>query len=234
MKVIKCEPYDDVWWESRRGVPSTSEFGSIITPKREEFAAASHAYACQLIAEHFDGDYGPQSDFQTAAMKNGHIMEPESRNYYEFHRNCDVERVGFITTDDGRFGSSPDALVGEDGLLELKNPGAEAQVKYLLGGTLPEIYKPQCHGQLIVSGRKWMDFLSYHPGLPKLLVRVEPNEFTEKLRACMEQFWTLYQGLLARIRAQREEAIDEAIERKGQQLPKDLASFIITPEGAVA
>ena len=226
MQVIKCQTYDDVWWESRRGVPSTSDFGNIITPKNETFASASYAFACKLIAETFDGNYGPQSEFQTAAMRNGHIMEPESRNYYEFHRDCEVERVGFILTDDGRFGCSPDALVSDDGVLELKNPTAAVHVGYLLEGGLPAAYKPQVHGQLIVTGRKWVDFLSYYPGLPKLLVRVEPDGFTDKLRACMEQFWTLYQDLLAKVTEQRYAEIDAAIARKGDQLEPELRSFL--------
>lgn len=226
MRIVDCEPYDETWWARRRGVPTTSEFGSIITPKKETFAESSRTYAIQLIAEHFDGNYGPQNEFQTAAMKNGHVMEPEARNYYEFHRDCEMQRVGFVLTDDGRFGCSPDSLVGADGVLEVKNPTAEVQVRYVLDAKLPNIYKPQCHGQLIVTGRDWVDFLSYHPGLPKLLVRVVPDEFTEKLRGCMEKFWSLYQELLAKISAQRDDAIGEAIARKGDQLPENLRALV--------
>lgn len=152
-------------------------------------------------------------------------MEPEARRYYEFHSGCDVQRVGFCLSACGRFGASPDALIADDGLLELKNPTAEVQVRYLLDGGLPEVFKPQTHGQLIVTGRKWVDLLSYHPGLPKLLIRVEPDEFTEKLRGYLEQFWTLYQELLTRITKERDQAIAEEIRRKGDQLPDDLKAL---------
>jgi hypothetical protein len=230
VRVIKCEPYDLTWWDSRRGVPSTSDFGNIITPKKQEFAAAARGYAIQLIADKFDGNYGPQSEFQTQAMREGHRMEPEARNYYEFHHDCELTPVGFVLSDCGRFGSTPDSLVGDEGLLEIKNPTAKVQVDYLLDGGLPAEYAPQAHGQLIVTGRQWVDFLSYSPGLPKLLVRVTPNEFTEKLRGYLEQFWTLYQDLLGKIEAQRNEAIAEAIDRKGDQMDekkdKGLRSFL--------
>lgn len=230
MRVIDCEPYDDKWWRTRCGMPSTSEFGNIITPKKQEFAAAARSYAIQLIADQFDGNYGPQSEFQTQAMKDGHRMEPEARNYYEFHRDCELTPVGGVISDCGRFWSTPDSLVGSDGCLEIKNPTARVQVGYLLDGGLPAEYLPQTHGQLIVTGRQWVDFLSYSPGLPKLLVRVTPDAFTEKLRGYLDQFWTLYQELLERIRAQREDAISEVIQRKGDQMDekkdRGLRSFV--------
>lgn len=226
MRVVKCEQYTEEWWDVRRGVPTASEFGNIITPAKAEFSKGSTGYAHQLIADTFDGNYGVVSEFASAAMRNGTVMEPEARRFYEFERSCDVEQVGFCLTDDGRFGCSPDALVGEDGLLELKSPNPKTHVGYLLDGGLPADYKPQCHGQLIVTGRAWVDFMSYVPGFPKLLVRVEPDEYTEKLRAALNQFWELYQGMLAKIRADRQQTIDDMIDRKGDQLPDDVRSLV--------
>lgn len=223
MKVYDFAQYSPEWWAQRRGIPTSSNAKRIITPKDGKFSSQAEDYACDLIAEKYDHYYGQPSEFATAAMRNGNVMEPESRRFYVFERDCEVQQVGFVTTDDGRFGCSPDSLVNSEGGLELKNPKPSTHIRYLLDGGLPPEYRPQLHWCLIVTGRKWWDFLSYAPGLPHLLVRVEPNEYTETLRGYMEKFWTLYQGLLARIEAQREEEISAAIDR--QAIPEEEVSY---------
>ena len=232
MRVIECDQYSARWWEVRRGVPTASEFSNIITPARGEFSKSAVTYACKLIADRYDGNYGPQSEFATAAMRTGTVMEPEARRFYEFNRDCEVEQVGFVLTDDGRFGCSPDSLVGDDGVLELKSPKAETHVRYILDGKLPDEYKPQCHGLLIVTGRQWCDFMSYVPGFPKFLIRVEPDVFTDKLRDGLEKFWPLYQEMLSKVESQREEAIEEAITRRGAELADpDSLNALVPPSG---
>lgn len=217
MHVINCAQYSPEWWAARRGVPSSSNGDKIITPKTGEFSSQATGYACELIGDRYDHYYGEHDEYATAAMKNGSIMEPESRRFYEFERDCEVQQVGFVLSDDKRFGCSPDSLCGEAGGLELKNPQTATHVRYLIDGGLPLAYRPQVHWSLIVTGREWWDFLSYSAGLPPLLVRVVPDDFTEKLRGCMEQFWTLYQDLLHRIESSREAVIEAAI---AQQEPE--------------
>lgn len=214
MIVHDFKQYSTEWWAARRGMPTSSEASRIITPKKAELSGQVDAYACDLIAEKFDAYYGQHEDYVSSAMRNGTLMEPESRRFYEFQRDLEVKQVGFITTDDKRFGCSPDSLVGDDGGLELKNPTAATHVRYLIDGGLPAQYKPQVHWCLVVTGRKWWDFCSYSSGLPPVLVRVEPDDYTEKLRGCMEHFWTRYQELLAKVMAQREKAIDDKIDRE--------------------
>ncbi len=215
MIVHNCKQYSAEWWRARRGVPSSSEASRIITPKKAELSGQVDGYACDLIAEKFDAYYGQHEDYISSAMKNGTLKEPESRRYYEFERDATVTEVGFITTDDGRFGCSPDSLVGDDGGLELKNPAVSTHVKYLVDGGLPATYRPQVHWCLVVTGRKWWDFCSYSAGLPPVLVRVTPDEYTDKLRECMEAFWIRYQQLLEKVMAGREQAIEAAIDRRG-------------------
>ena len=191
MKIIDCEQYSDKWWEARRGVPTASEMGRIITPKTGKLAAAADGYIFTLLGDLYDVEYPRKDTLATAAMRRWTMMEPEARSYYELHRGVDVRQVGFCTTDDGRFGSSPDGL--SEGALELKCPMPATHVEWLVGGTLPDEHKVQCHGHLIVTGLPWCDFLSYLPGAPPLLVRVEPDDFTKKLRDCLEAFWVKYQ-----------------------------------------
>lgn len=198
MKVYTCDQYSDEWWRLRRGVPTASEFSCIITPKERKYSAQSVPYIHRLIADRFDQTYGHPDEYASKAMINGAVMEPETRRFYEFERGVDVQQVGFCLGDDGRFGCSPDSLVADDGLLEIKRPLAHTQVKYLLTGGVPPEYVAQCHGELIVTERKWIDFLSYAPGLPHLLVRVEWDDYTDALKKAMEQFWTNYQNTLAK------------------------------------
>ena len=227
MRVVECAQYSPEWWDVRRGVPSCSNFGRIITEKTETFSPrGARTYAIELVGQKYDADYGMVEGYVSAAMKTGTIMEPEARRYYEFTRDIQVQKVGFVLTDCGRFGGSPDALVGEDGVLELKSPMAKTQVAYVLEGKLPDEYRAQCHGHLIVTGREWCDFLSYVGGFPPLLVRVERNDYTVKLRVALEQFWKVYEELDRRFTDQRELAIDAAIDRRGDMLPAELRSFV--------
>lgn len=200
MKIVTADQYSPKWWAARRGVPSASNAKKVFTSMGKASDSQSQ-YIADLIAEHYDPCYGNVDDYQSAAMKNGSMMEPEARRFYEFDKDVTVEQVGFCVTDDGRFGASPDGLVGDDGGLECKAPQHNTQIKYLLAGQkVPADYIPQVHWTLIVTGRKWWDFLSYTDGLPKLLVRVTPDDYTQAMRAEMEKFWTKYQAALNRIR----------------------------------
>ncbi len=139
-------------------------------------------YIAELIGE-TQALYLPEGveSYTNRAIRWGQQCEEEARRYYCMDRQCDVTNGGFCTTDDGRFGASPDFLVEPDGCGELKCPQPGTHVEYILGRGLPEIYKPQVHGHLIVTGRKWCDFLSYAPGLKPLLVRVEADDFTQSV-----------------------------------------------------
>jgi hypothetical protein len=189
VKVIDCDQYTPEWWNARRGVPTASEFARIVTPAKGDYSKQAEGYICQLIADLYDPFYGQQEDYVSAAMKNGTMMEPEARFFYEMKRNVEVAQVGFCLSDCGRFGCSPDALVGDDGGLELKSPQASTQVAYLLaGGGLPDTYKPQVHGSMVVTGRRWWDFMSYHRQHKPVLVRVEWDDYTDRVAQSLDRF----------------------------------------------
>tara|TARA_R110000803_G_scaffold43701_6_gene93040 strand:+ start:641 stop:1312 length:672 start_codon:yes stop_codon:yes gene_type:complete len=206
VKRIDCPQYSPEWWTARLGVPTASNFAKIITPAKGDRSTSDDGYIAELIADHFDPYYGCPEDYITDAMRRGTEMEPEARNFYAFERGLDVEQVGFCLTDDGHFGASPDGMPGE-GALELKCPLRKTQVEYLLGGVLPTKYKPQCHGHLVVTGAPWCDFMAYCPGMPPLLKRVEPDDYTEKLRDALAAFWIKYRSAVARIEELRGEPL---------------------------
>lgn len=188
MTILDIPQRSDAWYEARRGIPTASVFDKIITPAKGEPSSSQEKLLNELLAEALCPTYGP--GYQSADMEAGTELEAEARRFYEF---CEagalpVKEVGFLLSDCGRFGGSPDALVGDDGGLEIKCPSAVTQIAYLRGKVLPLEYKTQVHGYLAVSGRSFWDFLSYYPGLPRFLVRVERDAFTEKLAAEVGRF----------------------------------------------
>jgi putative phage-type endonuclease len=171
MKIINVEQRTPEWFAARLGVPSASNFGKVITPGGKK-STQVEGYLNRLVADILTGrsEQMESSD----AMQRGTELEPEAREYYELIAGP-VQEIGFCIHDDG-FGCSPDGVVGEDGLLEIKCPLAHTQVEYLRDNCIPSIYIPQVQGQMLVMGKQWCDFLSYHPDMKPLLVRVERDE----------------------------------------------------------
>ena len=197
MKIIDCVQGSQEWHDARRGVPTASEFQRILPPKTRKAGAGARSYLEELVGDKFSIYYRENAEhFTNRAVRWGQQTEAEARKWYSLETNLDVEQVGFVLSDCGRFGCSPDGLVGEDGGLELKCPQANTHVRYLLDGELPLDYWGQVHGALIVTGRAWWDFLSYAPGLPPLLVRVTPNDYTEALRKELDVFWEQLESAL--------------------------------------
>lgn len=200
MKILDVPQLSPEWWEARCGVATASQFHRIITPKKGDLSASAMEYINELVADRIAQHPKCMTEKpMTPAMRYGSETEPEARDWYAFDREVDVRQVGFCLSDCGRFGASPDGLIGDDGGLELKCPEAKTHVGYLLGQKLPDEYKAQVHGSLIVTGRAWWDFVSYARGFPPLVVRVTPDEFTTKLRDVLEQFWAFYRAAWERL-----------------------------------
>jgi putative phage-type endonuclease len=185
------------WLKVRLGIPTASEFSKIITPTGK-LSAQADKYANRLVAEKMLGY--PVDEFKGNYHTNrGKELEPEAVSFYELQRDIETVKVGFLTNDEGTIGASPDRLVGEDGLLEIKCPAPQTHIEYLTTGEVDKDYYPQIQGQLLVSGRKWVDILSYHPELPPAIIRVERDEkyiaglsdalaqFTNNLAAKLDQ-----------------------------------------------
>jgi hypothetical protein len=189
---LDCEQGSPEWFAARLALPTASRFDQIITPKTLKLSASSEKYRNELLAEWLLGESlsaGHDGEF----MNRGRALEEEARDWYELQRDVEVERVGFILRDEQNAGCSPDGLVGADGGLEIKCPSAAVHVGYLLD-SVGEAYRCQVQGSLWITGRAWWDVLSYHPSLPKALVRVERDEaFIEALARLHGQFWEYLQ-----------------------------------------
>ena len=179
MIVLPHEQRSEGWFAARLGLPTASQFGRIITATGKK-SAQFDGYANQLIAERITGEITQVTI--TEAMQRGTDLEPQARAWYELATGETVEEVGLCLHDHINCGASPDGLVGDHGLLEIKCPMAKTMVEYLRDGVLPSAYVPQVQGQLWITDREWCDFLAWHPAMKPLTVKVERDEkFIEKL-----------------------------------------------------
>jgi exodeoxyribonuclease (lambda-induced) len=180
------------WFDARRGIPTCSSFARIVTPAQGKPSAQQDAFMDELIAESL-GKTDEQPQRVTLEMELGMKLEAEARNAYAFeHAKGAVEECGFRLAPCGLYGGSPDLLCGEEGGAEFKCPSASVQIGYIRENVLPAIYRPQVHGYMLVTGRKWWDFYSYHQGLPSFHVRVIRGDFTNQLEAELLAFCARY------------------------------------------
>lgn len=189
----------DAWLECRLGIPTSSNFDKIVTTKGEPSKQAQK-YLYKLAGERVSGIC--EESYQNGAMSHGVELEPEARNFYQVITDNEVEQVGFCISDDGfRYGASPDGLVGDNGLIEIKCPSIAVHVEYLLNEKLPTTYFQQVQGQLLVTSREWCDFISYFPGLKPLIVRVERDEkFLLCLKSELESFCKELENVVEKIK----------------------------------
>jgi putative phage-type endonuclease len=125
-------------------------------------------YRGDIVAEILTGR--AVDNYVSPAMQFGIENEPFARAAYEIHKDCMVELAGFATHPRiERFGASPDGLVGKDGMVEFKCPNTTTHIEYLVGGGVPEEYKPQMMAGMACTERQWCDFISYDPRLPEHL-----------------------------------------------------------------
>ena len=186
MKIINIEQGTEEWLNIRKGIITGSRFKDVVTPSKGDLSKSSVTYMYELIAERMGATV---EFFQNAHMQRGNDLELQARTAYEFIKDCKVEEVGFCLDDGKLFGVSPDGLVGKHGGLEIKCPKETTHISYLAKGEIPLLYKPQVQGSMWITGRKWWDFMSYHPDLPPLIVRVERDEeYIKKLEDGITKF----------------------------------------------
>jgi len=176
------------WFELRRGIVTASEFTNIITPTwKPRTGETRNTYLHRKLTEKAIGLTADEA--HSVAIEHGQLLEPDARAWFEMQHDCDVQKVGFCTTDDGRIGCSPDGLIGEDGGIEIKCPQPHTHSKYLLAGEVPPQYLPQVHGSMLVTGRAYWYFLSYSRFFDPLLIRVERDEQIQQTLATeLDQF----------------------------------------------
>lgn len=187
------------WLIARLGLPTASEFCKIITPARGELSKSARCYAQQLVAETLMGEPLDTGIGNLEWVARGKLLEPQAVQQFEFGLDIETHQVGFITTDCGRIGCSPDRLIiGQNECLEIKCPSPQVHIGYLTDGPGLD-HKVQLQGQLAVGEFAVCNFFSYHPQLPPAVYRVERDEpFITKMRAALAEFLDMRDDMLVR------------------------------------
>ena len=153
------------WLQSRCGLVTASRIADVMAKVKTGEAASRKDYRAQLVAERISGQ--PQSSFSNAAMQWGNDQEPFARAAYEIETGQMVDQVGLIRHPDIVFsGASPDGLIGNDGLIEIKCPNTSTHIEYALSGKPPGKYQLQMLWQMECTEREWCDFASFDPRMP--------------------------------------------------------------------
>ena len=171
----------EIWQQKARCSKVTaSKITDILAKLKSGKPAAGRAtYMGQLIAERLTG---VKSDsFSSNSMQWGTETEPQAIAAYEFLNDVEVERIAFADHPSIEFsGASPDGLLGDDGLIEVKCPNTATHIDYLISQKIPKRYIDQMQWQMACLGRKWCDFMSFDPRMPehlnKLIIRVDRDD----------------------------------------------------------
>jgi putative phage-type endonuclease len=180
------------WFTIRIGKVTASRVADVIAKTKTGYSATRDNYMAQLVCERLTGQKG--ESFSNAAMQHGTDTEPLARAAYEALKDVLVDEVGFVPHPSIEMaGASPDGLVGDDGLLEIKCPNTATHIETLLSQIVPGKYNTQMQFQMACTGRQWCDFVSFDNRLPaelQLFVKRVPRDevFIRLIEAEIVQF----------------------------------------------
>lgn len=206
MKIHMCPQGEAEWNQLRVGRVTASALDNLLTPRfKIRDGETPRTYLFQKVAEGFKNRPLEDEAFATYDTEQGQILEDEARREYCFSFKAKNERLidaGFVEHDDGRFGCSPDALIGEASGLEIKCPKFKTHVRYLLTGELPDDYAAQVHGSMYATGRPRWVFMSYARGFPPFVLTVRRDEaICAKIGEALAGFYKLYDAAMAKLKA---------------------------------
>lgn len=171
-----CQGSED-WLQARCGLLTASEMKHILTPAKLQYASndKERAHVYEILAQRISGYVEPS--YIGDDMVRGQEEEFYARQKYAEHY-APVKEVGFVTNSSLGFmiGYSPDGLIGEDGLIEIKSRRQKYQIETILSDEVPAEYMLQIQTGLLVTARAWCDFVSYSGGLPMAVIRVSPDK----------------------------------------------------------
>jgi hypothetical protein len=199
IEIFDCDQGSPDWFACRLGIPTASEFATVMAKGKDGGASLTRAkYMRQLAGEIITGELA--ESYSNAHMDRGKAMEDEARETYAFIHDADIRRVGFIRN--GKKGGSPDSLIGTNGGLEIKTALPHIQIERLIRDDLPPEHKAQVQGNIWVSEREFWDFVSYWPKLPLLVKRVYRDElYIKQLSDAVDAFNEELAALVERIRS---------------------------------
>jgi putative phage-type endonuclease len=192
------EQRTEEWFEARLGCVTASRTSDVMAKTKSGYSASRANYMAELICERLTGER--QGGFSSAAMQWGTETEPQARMAYEIMTGATVVETGFVLHPEiAGFGASPDGLIGNDGLIEIKCPNTATHIETLLGEGVQNKYINQMHVQMLCTGRDWCDFVSFDPRLPvELQMFIKRVQFDKELA---DQIVTEVQAFIAEMEA---------------------------------
>lgn len=187
------------WHDLRRGVLTSTAIKTLITPTgklADNDKTRAHVY--EVAAQRITGR--TEDNYMSFDMMRGHVEEILARDLYSQHYAAPVTECGFVTNNRLGFavGYSPDGLVSDDGLIEIKSAKAKIQVQRIADGGIPTEHIAQVQTGLWVTGREWCDFISYSNGMAMQVVRVKPDlAYHELIEAAAKAFETKVNEVIA-------------------------------------
>ena len=192
MIILNIEQDSEAWYAVRCGRVTGTRFASLVSGESTKgYKDLVNNIVCEMITGKMEETYS------NAIMEKGIETEPIARHEYELIFETEVKTAGFIMPDEDTkyhewIGISPDGLLENDGILEIKCPLMKTHLEYIEAGRLPADYRHQVQGQLFVTGFKYCDFMSYVNGMKPFVIRVEPDpvlhaEFEKRLDVLIEQ-----------------------------------------------
>lgn len=185
-QIIDCEQNSPEWFAARLGLPTASEYKTIVSVKKDaKDKVTRQTYMRKLAGEIITGE--PMESYTNGHMERGVAQEDDARSLYAFMTDSEPQRVGFIRN--GNTGCSPDSLIGAVGGIEIKSALPHIQIERLERDELPAEHRLQVQGCLWITGRDWWDFVSYSPKLPLFVKRVQRDEeCIKQIATAVDQF----------------------------------------------
>jgi putative phage-type endonuclease len=177
----------EAWFQARLGKATGSRIADIIAKTKTGYATSRENYMAQLVCERMTQKVA--ESYSNSAMAWGTETEPLARAAYEVKTGLTVDQVGFVDHPTiSMTGASPDGLVGESGMIEIKCPNTATNIDTLLSNKVPTKYLTQMTWQMCCTGRHWTDFVSYDPRLPEnLQLFIKRVEYDPKYASELEQ-----------------------------------------------
>ena len=199
IEIFDCEQNSEEWIRARMGLPTASMFATIMAKgKSGGDSLTRKTYLYKLAGELITGE--PMENYTNAYMERGHTMEAEARDYYALLHDVEPGRVGFIVN--GRKGCSPDSLIGDTGMLEIKTKAPHLLIEALIKNEFPPEHKAQCQGALWVAEREWLDLVVYFTKMPAFIRRVYRDEaYIANLSEAVDAFDAELHELVEQVRA---------------------------------
>lgn len=204
MPLIEVEQGTDEWLAMRSGLVTASRMADVMAKLKSKngMAADRRRYLMEVVVGRLTG-LNPET-YVSPAMQWGLDNEDLAKGAYEISTSSIIEPGGFAIHDKIKwFGASPDGLIGDDGLVEVKCPNSDTHIGYILSGEIPDDYKPQMWAEMACTNRSWCDFVSFDPRMPKNLrlfirrfprdepmiaaVEMEVEQFLSEVEAMVEQ-----------------------------------------------